>query len=118
MNTELNSDSVDYDEVSHIYDVSRAANIETIEKLIRILRLNNHSHLLDLGCGTGNYTAALQQVAERVIGIDISTGMLRQARAKFPGVQFVQGDVTCLLFNSNTFDGAFAIQILHHIKEK
>lgn len=118
MNTDLNSNSVDYDKVSHIYDVSRAANVETIDKLVKVLHVNNYSHLLDLGCGTGNYTAALQQVAERVIGIDTSIGMLERARAKLPGIQFVQGDIACLPFASCTFDGAFAIQVLHHTKRK
>ena len=118
MSTAFNNNSVDYDKVSRIYDVSRAANVETIEKLIKVLHVDNDSWLIDMGCGTGNYAAALQQVAERVIGIDISVGMLERARAKFPGIQFVQGDITCLPFSSNTFDGALAIQVLHHIKEK
>jgi SAM-dependent methyltransferase len=118
MSTAFNNNSVDYDKVSRIYDVSRAANVETIEKLIKVLHVANDSWLIDMGCGTGNYAAAIQQVAERVIGIDISVGMLKRARAKFPGIQFVQGDITCLPFSSNTFDGALAIQVLHHIKEK
>jgi SAM-dependent methyltransferase len=118
MSTALNNNSIDYDKVSQIYDVSRVAHTETIEKLIKVLHVDNNSWLIDMGCGTGNYTAALQQVAERVIGIDISMGMLQRARTKFPTIQFVQGDITCLPFSSNTFDGAFAIQVLHHIKEK
>ena len=118
MDTDTKRTSVNYDMTSQVYDISRAANIETIEKLIKVLRVNNRSHLLDLGCGTGNYTAALQKVAEKVIGIDISQGMLQRARTKFPKIQFVQGDITRLPFNSNTFDGTFAIQVLHYIKEK
>jgi len=111
MSTALNNNSVDYDKVSQIYDVSRAANVETIEKLIKVLHVENDSWLIDMGCGTGNYTAALQQVAERVIGIDISMGMLQRARTKFPAIQFVQGDIAFLPFSSNTFDGALAIRL-------
>lgn len=115
---ETDSEVIGYDRISKIYDVSRTANAETVEKLVRLLRVGPDSALLDIGCGTGNYTAALQQVAKSVIGIDISIGMIEQARAKFPRLRFVCGDVMSLPFNSATFDGGFAIQVLHHIKKK
>jgi ubiquinone/menaquinone biosynthesis C-methylase UbiE len=107
-----------YDNISRIYDTSRVANTETTEKLLRLLHIGGNSVVLDMGCGTGNYTAALQQVAESVIGIDVSIGMLEQARAKFTDLPLIRGDVTGLPFASGTFDGAFAIQVLHHLKKK
>ncbi len=110
--------SVGYDRISRIYDVSRAANAETVDKLVRLLNVNSERMLLDLGCGTGNYTAALSKTVKSVIGLDISKGMIEQARAKFPVLRFLCGDVTNLPFDSQTFDGAFAIQALHHVKKK
>lgn len=109
---------VDYDRISRIYDVSRAAHPETVEKLIKVLNIDSNSVLLDMGCGTGNYTAALQQVAKSVVGIDISPGMIEHARAKFPGLQFICGDVTSLPFDAETFNAVFAIQVLHHVENK
>lgn len=44
--------------------------------------------------------------------------MLAQARAKYPEVTFLHEDVTNLPFRSGIFDGAFAIQVFHYIKEK
>ena len=110
--------SINYDKVSRIYDTSRVANTETVEKLINLLHIDGDSVVLDAGCGTGNYTAALQQVARSVIGLDVSTGMIEQAQAKFPELTLICGNVTILPFKSGTFDGAFAIQVLHHVKEK
>jgi len=110
--------SIDYDNINQIYDVSRASNIETVEKLVGILHLSCDSVILDMGCGTGNYTAALQRAAKSVVGIDISIGMIKQAQVKFSGLRFICGDVTGLPFDSETFDGAFAIQVLHHVKKK
>ncbi len=46
MSTALNNNSVDYDKVSQIYDISRAANVETIEKLIIVLHVENDSWLI------------------------------------------------------------------------
>jgi ubiquinone/menaquinone biosynthesis C-methylase UbiE len=56
-------------------------------------------HLLDLGCGSGASTRAVQQAAEAadlpfvIVGVDASAGMLEQARAKsWPeGVRFAVG---------------------------
>jgi len=112
------SPSVQYDNYSRIYDITRAANSETVEKLIRILRVDSGSRLLDMGCGTGNYSAALQSVAGNVIGIDASIGMIGQARTKSPALQLVHGNVMSLPFDSQIFDGVFTIQVLHHIKNK
>jgi len=110
--------SVNYNKISRIYDTSRVANPETTEKLIRLLHIGGDSVVLDMGCGTGNYVAVLRQVAKNVIGIDLSPGMLEQARAKFSGLPLICGDVTSIPFKSETFDAAFAIQVLHHVKEK
>jgi ubiquinone/menaquinone biosynthesis C-methylase UbiE len=111
------SASINYDKINRIYDISRVANFETTGKLISLLHVEADSLILDMGCGTGNYTAALGNLGT-VIGIDISAGMVEQARAKFPKLQFICGGVTSLPFESSTFDGAFAIQVLHHVKEK
>lgn len=113
-----NNMSIDYDKVSRIYDTSRAANTETIEKLVELLHVGGDSVILDIGCGTGNYADALQRIAKSVIGVDSSTGMIEQAQAKFPELPLICGDATILPFSSEAFDGAFAIQVLHHVREK
>lgn len=110
--------SADYDRISRIYDTSRVANTETLEKLIRLLHVGSGSVILDMGCGTGNYTDALRRVAKSVIGIDLSIGMLEQARAKFTDLLLICGDVTSMPFKPESFDAAFAVQVLHHVKEK
>ena len=109
---------VDYGKISRVYDVSRAANAETASKLITLLGVNRHSVIIELGCGTGNYTFAMQRRARLVAGIDISPAMIQKARGKFPGLQFVIGDVTSLPFRADSFDGAIAIQVLHHVKDR
>lgn len=48
--------------------------------------------MLDLGCGTGELAAALANVDVEVRGIDADSSMIRQARAKHPGIRFDQAD--------------------------
>lgn len=112
------STSIDYNRISPIYDTSRVANTETLEKLMRLLQVGSGSVVLDMGCGTGNYTDALWRVAKSVIGIDLSIGMLEQACAKFTDLLFICADVTSMPFKPESFDAAFAVQVLHHVKQK
>lgn len=44
--------------------------------------LNNASHLLDLGCGTGEDAARFLRQGRSVVGVDISPAMLEQAANK------------------------------------
>ncbi|MFX0133395.1 MAG: class I SAM-dependent methyltransferase [Candidatus Hodarchaeota archaeon] len=107
-----------YDNASVNYDISRNASSEVVNKLIRLLNLDSNSVILDLGCGTGNYTLALQRFAKNIIGIDLSLGMIGQARAKFSSLRYVCADISYLPFRSELFDGAFSNQVIHHVQEK
>lgn len=51
------------------------------------------SSLLELGCGTGAVLDGLSAVGS-LAGMDISPDMLDIARARLPGVQFIQGDIS------------------------
>jgi SAM-dependent methyltransferase len=50
--------------------------------------------VLEIGCGQGDLLAALEPSAG--VGIDFSAAMLRRARIRHPGLQFVQADAHAL----------------------
>lgn len=50
--------------------------------------------VLDLGCGTGWVLDNLGHFVDDYIGIDVSQGMLDQAREKHPGRGFIHGDMS------------------------
>ncbi len=118
MSARTGDGSIDYDQVSQVYDTSRVANAETVGKFIRLLQISGDSVVLDMGCGTSNYTDALRRVAKSIVGIDSSVGMLEQARAKFTDLLLISGDITSMPFKPEVFDASFAVQVLHHVKEK
>ena len=55
---------------------------ELLDRAIRTARPGRFPLALDLGCGTGLMGQRLRPIADRLEGYDISTGMLKQARAK------------------------------------
>ena len=65
--------------------------------------------VVDLCTGTGSSALRLARAGTRVIGVDFSEGMLRQARRKSiggSGVQWVQADVRALPISSCSVDRA------------
>ncbi|MFX1395142.1 MAG: class I SAM-dependent methyltransferase [Promethearchaeota archaeon] len=109
---------IKYDKFSQIYDLSRGINPKTVEALVKLTHLDSNSLLLDMGCGTGNYTAALKHFAKYIIGLDLSLGMIEKAMNKFPNLEYINGNVIYLPFRSDIFNGLYAIQVIHHIKDK
>lgn len=60
--------------------------------LLGLLAAVPGERVLDLGCGTGELAAALADLGIEVRGIDADASMIRQARAKHPGIGFEQAD--------------------------
>jgi TDG/mug DNA glycosylase family protein len=67
---------------------------------------------LDVGCGTGRYTAAL---GPRVVGLDAAATMLARCRDATPGVPLVQADLEALPFGAKRLHGAWANMAYHHL---
>lgn len=83
---------------------------------IRALALCPGMNVLDLGCGTGlNFRSLLARVgpAGRVIGVDGSAAMLKQAqRTTSPNVDLVHGDLTSPLPALPRVDAAISTYVL------
>ena len=75
----------------------------TWDAVVRLLGSGSGA-LLDVGCGTGSYSAALAGLGWRVTGVDLSEDMLRRAHAK--GVHAVHADAASLPFDDGSFDAA------------
>jgi SAM-dependent methyltransferase len=70
--------------------------------------------VLDVGCGTGAFLSTYAAAGCRVIGVDLSTAMLTEARRRLgPGALLVQGEACALPFPSDGADLVTAVMVLH-----
>jgi ubiquinone/menaquinone biosynthesis C-methylase UbiE len=106
-----------YDKIGATYDATRRAEPEILDVLAGLLDLQQGSDVLDIGCGTGNYTTALGERGYRMLGLDRSGLMLRTARAKATVLPLVGADAANLPFPNRTFDGAICTLAIHHFDD-
>ncbi|HTX10979.1 MAG TPA: class I SAM-dependent methyltransferase [Solirubrobacteraceae bacterium] len=73
---------------------------------------------LDLGCGTGEFTAALARAGAEVVGADVAEAALTRARARHPELDFrlvpIDGP---LPFSDNAFDLVWASEVIEHVAD-
>ena len=74
----------------------------------------------DLGCGTGQTSAAVAPFVARVIAVDRSGEMLQAARRRlkpYPSVDVRRADLEALPIDDGELDAAFAMLVLHHVAD-
>ncbi|HET6387183.1 MAG TPA: methyltransferase domain-containing protein [Armatimonadota bacterium] len=84
--------------------------------VLELLSPRPGERILDIGCGTGQLTAALAASGAMVIGIDNSPDMIAQARVNSPEIEFQLCDARDLQFKA-PFDAVFSNAVLHWIQE-
>lgn len=77
---------------------------------------------LDLGCGNGRHAEVLADHAQRVVGVDASTGLLAEAAARAIERGFdadlVAGDAAEIPLQTDTVDLGVYIATLHHLRPR
>ncbi|HEY3909866.1 MAG TPA: methyltransferase domain-containing protein [Stellaceae bacterium] len=117
------SPRVDYDRIAHLYDAQpyRAKSVDP-ELLVFLgqRRPADIPAILDVGCGTGNQLVANRTAVPdaRLVGIDRSLGMLRQAQSKSPRLAWVQADGAMVPFKPASFDFISCQFAFHHLRDK
>ena len=104
----------DFGRRASTYDELRPADDnwwEVCEALIRDGDLAGR-RVLDVGCGTGKFVAALSERA-KVWGVDASPEMLEVARSRAPRVRFKQASAEALPFKDGWFERATMWLVVH-----
>ena len=91
---------------------------DVLETAKRLGRPAHHTLALDFGCGVGRLTRALGGRFDRAVGVDISAGMIEQARrlnADEPACEFRVNDAADLAaFETDSFDLVYSSIVLQH----
>lgn len=74
-------ENLDADHVARYDDISDSSGAAEVAVLVE-LGLNEHSSVVDLGAGTGQFTLAVAPVCSRVVTVDVSSVMLERLRSK------------------------------------
>lgn len=105
-----------FDNISGNYDglnrvISFGADVKWRKKVVAIVKATNPDSILDIATGTGDLAIQLaDSKANRIVGLDISEGMLSVGRKKVAAknlqdrIEMVQADSEALPFEENTFD--------------
>ena len=114
-----------YHKTSQVYDKTRTAG--GVEIILEALKEGapplKEQVLLDAGCGTGLYSAALVNEVRRIEAADLNAGMLKIAQAKLQTeeqsgrIRFHETAIDSLPLADESVDAVMLNQVLHHLPD-
>ncbi|MEO9512776.1 MAG: bifunctional demethylmenaquinone methyltransferase/2-methoxy-6-polyprenyl-1,4-benzoquinol methylase UbiE [Flavobacteriaceae bacterium] len=121
-----------FDTISKNYDglnrvISFGIDLKWRKKVVALLSKKSPKTILDIATGTGDLAIAMKATgAQKIIGLDISPGMLEVGKNKILDknlqdiIQMVVGDSENLSFDDNTFDAvtvAFGVRNFENLEK-
>jgi len=121
-----------FDNISREYDqlnrvISFGIDVKWRNKVVDLVKDTNPETILDIATGTGDLAISLSKTqATKIIGLDISDGMLEVGRRKInkknlnATIEMVIGDSEKLPFESNSFDAitvAFGVRNFENLNK-
>jgi ubiquinone biosynthesis O-methyltransferase len=105
------------------YNEKKGSFIDKVEtdSAFQMLKMSAGMKVLDVGCGTGNFSIKLAKSGCHVTGIDVSEEMLLFARAKASEqnikIHFLNMDAQNLQFPDNEFDMVISMAAIEFIND-
>jgi ubiquinone/menaquinone biosynthesis C-methylase UbiE len=106
--------SVKHNAIGLNYNQTRKADPYLTEQLVKYLNPNKNGLYLDIGCGTGNYTNALEEKGFPFIGMDPSIEMLQKAQSQNKKIQWKIGSAEKTDLPQQSIDCILATLTIHH----
>lgn len=122
-----------FDNISENYDglnrvISFGTDVKWRKKVIGLVKQSGANGVLDIATGTGDLAIqiAAETNADKIVGLDLSEGMLAVGRKKIAAKQFedriemIQGDSENLPFDDNSFDAitvAFGVRNFENLEK-
>jgi SAM-dependent methyltransferase len=97
-----------YSQRRHYFPYHSFLYRKCVKSIIRKAGLRRGAHVLDVGCGQGDFSGLFGHLGFQVVGADVSAEGIRQAQAKYAAdnVRFEEGDGLRLPYQGE-FDAVF-----------
>lgn len=106
-----------FDNISGNYDglnrvISMGTDVSWRKKVVQMVKDHRPETILDIATGTGDLAIQIAETADakKIVGLDLSEGMLKVGRKKIMSknlqtqIEMIQGDSEALPFEDNSFD--------------
>ena len=106
-----------FDNISGNYDglnrvISMGTDVSWRKKVVQMVKDHRPETVLDIATGTGDLAIQIAETADakKIVGLDLSEGMLKVGRKKIMSknlqtqIEMIQGDSEALPFEDNSFD--------------
>jgi ubiquinone/menaquinone biosynthesis C-methylase UbiE len=110
----------DFDRLARLDEQGWTANNHYHDSLLEQVP-PNCENALEIGCGTGAFARELARVCRRVTALDLSSEMIRVARARsehLDNLEFQLADAMTWDFPRSHFDFVCSIATLHHVQQR
>jgi SAM-dependent methyltransferase len=121
MNGRVNDTQTSYDRLAAEYTKRIGGELEhkpMEREMLARFAAEVPGRICDLGCGPGHVARYLHENGADVFGIDLSSGMVEQARLKNPDIPFDQGDMRALDLADGALGGIVALYSIIHISRE
>jgi SAM-dependent methyltransferase len=102
------------DLASTYHDFFTPVTTLAIKPLLQAVQIRAGSQLLDVATGPGSLASEATKLTARVIGVDLSPGMIDLAKKTYPGIDFRVAEVEHLPFEDQSFDAVVCNFALGH----
>jgi len=109
-------DTIDYynqNAAQYSQSIQAIDNSDQINDFI-VLLPDNNKKVLDAGCAAGRDCKILQERGTEVIGLDLSSELLKIAQKELPNIVFKEGSFFNIPFENDTFGGVWCHASLLH----
>jgi 2-polyprenyl-3-methyl-5-hydroxy-6-metoxy-1,4-benzoquinol methylase len=118
-----------FNRANRLYATPDPWHLETPREQFRFAETNrliaehigeHFASILEVGCGEGHQTQYLEQLANKVYGVDISARAISRATRRCPQSKFSEGDIFTFHFtepSASKFDLVTAFEVLHYLSD-
>ena len=117
----MTDNQVDYDRIAPGYNRRFAEGSENrgiATALLALAETGDAARILEVGCGTGYWLASLRSATDQLYGLDLSAGMLAQARSQQERLALAQGRACQLPFADDCADMVYCVNAIHHFQRQ